>query len=1047
MTTGNEPDSQNPYVGPRSFEQNESQYFFGRDEEIEILSSLVLARRVVLMFAQSGAGKSSLLRAGLVPKLIQKETIGRGRRARTYQKMGVFPIVSVGGGIPSTIENSIANVFAFSALYSLLPDIDPNQLTQLTLTQGLNLILNNEHADHKDTPETHHQMAHQLPADTPILLIFDQFEELFTKNIDSWPDRESFFRQITEALSMYPLLHVLFSMREDYIAELTPYAELLPEKLRSRFRLERLQRKAALQAVEQPAVHAGRVFDEGVAESLVDNLRRTQTGQRTPSFLRDTPTDALQDSITDPNVSSTAHDGLGAYVEPVHLQIVCQQLWANLPPGETVIMAQDVADFGDVDQALTGFYESTLTKVIAKTDVSERQLRSWFDTQAITPAHTRDLVYQGETETEGLPNQAIAVLNDAYIIRASIRGNDTWYELAHDRLVEPIWAANRAWQNSYYNPVASAMQIWLDAGRDPRKLLRGNSLKIAQQFAEANPGDILPEESEFLATSLSYLNPLSRSAQEWFDSGQDSEKLITGAPLTDAQQYALENPDIISQGEQAFLHASIRHQEAEAAAQAQSSRRRRLLTAISVAVIALFAILAWTTFNESQEANDQRAAAETAGAKAIQERDKAEAAQIQADESRKTAQASANEANEQRLIADQQRATAEVASTNAIQERDKAEAAQAQAIAEQEQAIIERDRAATAQAIADQQRAIAEAASTKAIEERDKAAQARETLVANLEAQAATATPTPTLTPTPTPTPPDLPAASGAPPTPTSTATPTPTATATVNSAATATAAQALLAEQYTIQTVEARSATAEAKSVGMVFIPGGTFSRGSDPNSDPAPDFDEQPAQAIFLSSYWIDRTEVTNADYHRCMEAGPCTSHLGGDINYQSNAEFDSYPVKFISWDQAQTYCRWLGKRLPTEAEWEKAARGSDGRIWPWGNSFQLHLTNVQESGVGGPRTRAVGSYPNGASPYGVLDMAGNIYEWTADWYKADYYQTAPASNPPGPSQEESTGEKVIRGGSFLRDSFAARAPDRNKKGLGPDFDVGFRCALSGE
>ncbi|MEJ2353925.1 MAG: hypothetical protein P8Y03_29475, partial [Anaerolineales bacterium] len=147
------------------------------------------------------------------------------------------------------------------------------------------------------------------------------------------------------------------------------------------------------------------------------------------------------------------------------------------------------------------FYEATLDAVLSQTSLSERGLRTWFDRKLITSAQTRGLVYRDEAETEGLPNSAVDILNEAYIIRATTRGRDIWYELAHDRLVEPILASNRAWLANYHNPLTNATRAWMEAGRDPNKLLRGEPLTAAEEYAARNPADILPEEKEFLEKS------------------------------------------------------------------------------------------------------------------------------------------------------------------------------------------------------------------------------------------------------------------------------------------------------------------------------------------------------------------------------------------------------------------------------------------------------------------------------------------------------------------------------------------------------------------
>jgi serine/threonine-protein kinase len=227
-----------------------------------------------------------------------------------------------------------------------------------------------------------------------------------------------------------------------------------------------------------------------------------------------------------------------------------------------------------------------------------------------------------------------------------------------------------------------------------------------------------------------------------------------------------------------------------------------------------------------------------------------------------------------------------------------------------------------------------------------------------------------------------------------------------------------------------------------LVYVPSGKFLMGS-PDSDLKTGQEEKPQHPVYLSVYWIDQTEVTNAMYSRCVRAGVCRPpgqrRSSTRPSYFDEPGFYDYPVIYVSWQDADTYCRWAGRRLPSEAEWEKAARGVDGGTYPWGEAPpDAGLANFN-SQVGD--TRAVGSYPAGASPYGALDMAGNVAEWVADWYDADYYPVSPASNPAGPE----TGEfRVLRGGSWYSQLRAMRAAFRLSNY--PDLQsetVGFRCA----
>ncbi|MEW5719798.1 MAG: SUMF1/EgtB/PvdO family nonheme iron enzyme [Chloroflexota bacterium] len=224
-----------------------------------------------------------------------------------------------------------------------------------------------------------------------------------------------------------------------------------------------------------------------------------------------------------------------------------------------------------------------------------------------------------------------------------------------------------------------------------------------------------------------------------------------------------------------------------------------------------------------------------------------------------------------------------------------------------------------------------------------------------------------------------------------------------------------------------------------MVFVPAGEFSMGSNDYDD------EKPPHTVYLDAFWMDKYEVTNALYKKCVDAGKCTApSLKTSYtrdSYYGNAQYDNYPVIFVSWDDADKFCAWAGKRLPTEAEWEKVARGTDGRVYPWGSTFDKNLLNSFEGGKGD--TTAVGSYPGGASPYGALDMAGNAWEWVADWYSSNIYSSSPRNNPTGPSSGQ---YRVLRGGSWFSDAACARAASRSYYRYSPDLRAdywGFRCA----
>jgi formylglycine-generating enzyme required for sulfatase activity len=235
-----------------------------------------------------------------------------------------------------------------------------------------------------------------------------------------------------------------------------------------------------------------------------------------------------------------------------------------------------------------------------------------------------------------------------------------------------------------------------------------------------------------------------------------------------------------------------------------------------------------------------------------------------------------------------------------------------------------------------------------------------------------------------------------------------------------------------------------------MVAIPAGSFYMGCDWNNPGLTcNSDQQPLHEIFLDIYQIDKYEVTNEQYRVCMENGDCTPpvyiYSRTRPDYFENLVYKDYPVIYVTYSQAWTFCQWAGKRLPTEAEWEKAARGSaDTRPYPWGSTapdcdllnFNFCFGNVDSD------TTQVSSYPDGASPYGVLDMSGNVSEWVADWYDPYYYQYSPTANPPGPYVGT---HRVIRGGSFFHDESLTRLDFRFafEPGRWASFGLGFRCA----
>jgi len=201
----------------------------------------------------------------------------------------------------------------------------------------------------------------------------------------------------------------------------------------------------------------------------------------------------------------------------------------------------------------------------------------------------------------------------------------------------------------------------------------------------------------------------------------------------------------------------------------------------------------------------------------------------------------------------------------------------------------------------------------------------------------------------------------------------------------------------------------------------------------------EEMPEHDVDLDAFWIMKTEVTNAEYAGCVAAHACTPPANQRWNDPTYAQ---HPVTNVNWNLANQYAAWVGGRLPTEAEWEKAARGTDQRIYPWGNTESSDQLLNYNNATGD--TTPVGSYPDGVSPYGALDMAGNVEEWVADWYSATYYATSPAKNPLGP--DTGTRFRVTRGGSFSHGRSGIRTTARGSAAFGGRGSIygGFRVVV---
>jgi formylglycine-generating enzyme required for sulfatase activity len=225
------------------------------------------------------------------------------------------------------------------------------------------------------------------------------------------------------------------------------------------------------------------------------------------------------------------------------------------------------------------------------------------------------------------------------------------------------------------------------------------------------------------------------------------------------------------------------------------------------------------------------------------------------------------------------------------------------------------------------------------------------------------------------------------------------------------------------------------------ILVPAGAFTMGSNGG-----DKIEQPPHTVNVSAFYIDKNEVTNALYKQCVDAGSCQPPTDPSSktrsSYYGNPDYGEYPVIYVNWNMADAYCKWQGGRLPTEAEWEKAARGLDGRTFPWGEGVSCANANFSDCNND---TIKVGTYVSAKSPFGLFDMAGNVWEWVSDWYQGNYYSIAGngMSDPQGPASGQ---ERVIRGGSWMNAGKSIRSTIRNSSDPSKSSNaVGFRCVSS--
>ncbi len=438
----------NPYVGPRSIQLGEALY--GRAAEAKELFHLLQARRIVVLHSPSGAGKSSLVQAGLIP-LLQQARFDVWRPIRVnLDPRGLE-------GLPAHISR-----YTLSAVLSLEEELPAERrrsaamLAEMTLAQYV-----------ASRPRRKGR------AEQSVVLLFDQFEEVLTADPTAVEQKRAFFEQLGEVLENR-LYWALLIAREDYLGAFAPYRERLPTGMSNTFRLDLLSLDAARLAAVEPALSAGRTFP--AADRLIRDLSTVMVQQPDGKFRAEA----------------------GLYVEPVQLQVVCRRLWAAMPPDDRVIDEQDLAKFADVSRSLGAYYAEAVRHAAGGDLARERAIREWVGTQLIVGG-IRSQVRREPGKSGGLDNRLIDTLRESYLVRAEQRAGATWFELSHDRMVEPIQRDNADWEQDHLHPLQIQGKLWNAQGRPDSLLLGSSALAEALAWANANAALVTATETDFLA--------------------------------------------------------------------------------------------------------------------------------------------------------------------------------------------------------------------------------------------------------------------------------------------------------------------------------------------------------------------------------------------------------------------------------------------------------------------------------------------------------------------------------------------------------------------
>lgn len=444
---------QNPFVGPRPLEEQDKIY--GRNTHTQNLLNLLIAERIVLLLSPSGAGKTSLIQAGLIPLLEDQEDIE------------VFPVARV--NLVPDPELESRNRYEMSLILSI-----EHQLERKAKEDGKT----QPDLDFKSISVNDYllQRLSLGEKEVPQMLFVDQFEEILTVESADAEDKQAFFNTLGSLLRHYPNLIGLFAMREEYLAEIEQFVRRFPTRLRTRYRLPLLDLGSAALAIKEPADQVGVEISDNAIDSITANLR----------------------SIREPGETEPK---LGSYVEPVHLQVVCRDLWNKLPAATEEIRADDIREIGDVDDALASYYSEALGDVAKRSKFPERHIREWFESALIDERGFRRQTRHVPGRNRQERTKIESLLLKHYLIRSDQRLGVNWHELTHDRLVRPILRNNEEWSAQHLSALQQQAILWTQNNKSARYLISGQALDEAETWAGSHRHELSEADRIFLDES------------------------------------------------------------------------------------------------------------------------------------------------------------------------------------------------------------------------------------------------------------------------------------------------------------------------------------------------------------------------------------------------------------------------------------------------------------------------------------------------------------------------------------------------------------------